>query len=84
MYIADGKNERIYHIVTAHDDGDRHELRRRRPPAGQWFAVHSIAIDSKGNSTRRKPYEGRRLQKFVYKGEQMVPRWQGVPWPVKK
>ena len=43
--------------------------------------MHSIAIDSKGNIYTTETYEGRRLQKFVYKGIQMVPREQGVVWP---
>jgi hypothetical protein len=30
--------------------------------------VHSIATDSKGNIFTTETYEGRRLQKFVYKG----------------
>jgi hypothetical protein len=78
--IADGKNERIYivdrkklELVSSFGDGGRQP--------GQWFGAHSIAIDSKGNLYTVETYEGRRLQKFVYKGEQMVPRWQGVPWP---
>jgi len=30
--------------------------------------VHSIATDSKGNIYTTETYEGKRLQKFVYKG----------------
>ena len=67
LYLADGKNEKIY-VIDRADAGDPHELRRRRPPARQFFAVHSIATDSKGNIYTTETYEGRRLQKFVYKG----------------
>lgn len=35
---------------------------------GQFFGVHSIATDSKGNIYTTETYEGKRLQKFVYKG----------------
>jgi hypothetical protein len=43
--------------------------------------VHSIVTDSRGNIFTTETYEGRRLQKFVFKGVQMVPRNQGVVWP---
>ena len=82
LYIADGKNERIYvllreslEMLTAFGDGGRQP--------GQFFAVHSIATDSKGNIFTTETYEGRRLQKFVYKGIAQVPRDQGVVWPKK-
>ena len=35
---------------------------------GQFFGVHSIATDSKGNIYTTETYEGKRVQKFVYKG----------------
>ena len=80
MYLADGKNERIYvidrqslEIVTQFGAGGRQP--------GQWFAVHSIATDSRGNIFTTETYEGKRLQKFVYKGMGRVPRNQGVVWP---
>ena len=82
LYIADGKNERIYVLIrqslemlTNFGDGGRQP--------GQWFAVHSIATDSRGNIFTTETYEGKRLQKFVYKGISKVPRTQGVVWPVK-
>ena len=82
LYIADGKNERIYvllrdtlEMLTSFGDGGRQP--------GQFFAVHSIATDSKGNIYTTETYEGRRLQKFVYKGIGTVPREQGVVWPGK-
>ena len=82
LYIADGKNERIYvllrqslEMLTNFGDGGRQP--------GQWFAVHSIATDSRGNIFTTETYEGKRLQKFVHKGISKVPRTQGVVWPVK-
>ena len=48
LYIADGKNERVYillretlEVLSSFGDGGRQP--------GQFFAVHSIATDSKGN-----------------------------------
>jgi DNA-binding beta-propeller fold protein YncE len=81
LYLADGKNEKIYvmdrqslEILTSFGDGGRQP--------GQFFAVHSIATDSKGNIYTTETYEGKRLQKFVYKGVRRVTaRNQGVVWP---
>ena len=82
IYVADGKNERIYvllreslEVLTTFGDGGRQP--------GQFFAVHSIATDSRGNIFTTETYEGRRLQKFAYKGIAQVPRDQGVVWPKK-
>jgi len=84
MYLADGKNERVYvmdrlslEILTSFGDGGRQP--------GQFFAVHSIATDSKGNIYTTETYEGKRLQKFRYKGVGPVKRGnQGVVWPTGK
>jgi DNA-binding beta-propeller fold protein YncE len=80
IFLADGKNEKVYimlretlEILSSFGDGGRQP--------GQFFAVHSIAIDSKGNIFTTETYEGRRLQKFVFKGITNVPRDQGVTWP---
>lgn len=81
IFLADGKNERVYvmdreslAILTQFGDGGRQP--------GQFFAVHSIATDSKGNLYTTETYEGKRVQKFVYKGMAPVTRMdQGVIWP---
>jgi DNA-binding beta-propeller fold protein YncE len=84
LYLADGKNERVYilerktlEILTSFGDGGRQP--------GQFFAVHSIATDSKGNIYTTETYEGRRVQKFAYKGLAPVTTDdQKTPWPVVK
>jgi len=84
VYLADGKNEKVYvilrdtlEILTSFGDGGRQP--------GQFFAVHSIATDSKGNIYTTETYEGKRLQKFVYKGLGPVARVdQGVVWPARQ
>ncbi len=49
---------------------------------GQFYAVHSIATDSKGNIYTTETYRGQRLQKFVYKGLGPVTKVdEGVLWP---
>ena len=80
LYLADGKNEKVYILdrdtlktLTSFGDGGRQP--------GQFFGVHSIATDSKGNIYTTETYEGKRLQKFVYKGLGPVTRPEGVPWP---
>jgi hypothetical protein len=82
LYLADGKNERVYiilretlEVLSSFGDGGRQP--------GQFFAVHSIATDSKGNIFTTETYEGRRVQKFVFKGVTTVPRDQGAAWPGK-
>jgi DNA-binding beta-propeller fold protein YncE len=81
LFLADGKNEKIYvmlrdslEVLTTFGSGGRQP--------GQFFAVHSIALDSKGNMYTVETYEGRRLQKFVYKGLAPVTKMdQGTVWP---
>ena len=81
IYLADGKNMKIYiidrasmTILTSFGDGGRQP--------GQFFAVHSIATDSHGNIYTTETYEGKRLQKFVYKGlGPVTAENQGVVWP---
>jgi DNA-binding beta-propeller fold protein YncE len=80
IYLADGKNEKVYimdrqslEILSEFGDGGRQP--------GQWFAVHSIATDSKGNIFTTETYEGKRIQKFVYRGMATVATDQGVVWP---
>ncbi len=81
LYLCDGKNEKVYvierdtlKILTTFGDGGRQP--------GQFFGVHSIATDSKGNIYTTETYEGKRLQKFVYKGLRPVTKPdQGAPWP---
>jgi len=81
IYIADGRNMKIRVVlrdtleeITTFGDGGRQP--------GQFFGVHSIAIDSRGNLYTTETYEGKRVQKFVYKGMRRVTRReQGVVWP---
>jgi DNA-binding beta-propeller fold protein YncE len=89
IYLADGQNMKVYiierktmKVLTAFGDGGRQP--------GMFFAVHSIAVDSKGNIYTTETYEGSRLQRFIYKGMGPVPagaegeKSQGVLWPKDK
>ena len=81
IYLADGVNQRVHIIdrenlehLTSFGDGGRQP--------GQFFGAHSITTDSQGNIYTTETYEGKRLQKFVYKGMGPVTTLnQGAPWP---
>jgi hypothetical protein len=84
IFMADGVNERVKIIdrqtlkeLTSFGDGGRQP--------GQFYGVHSIAIDSKGNLYTTETYEGKRVQRFLNKG--MAPATQmsqGVVWPTAR
>ncbi len=81
IFMSDGANEKIriidrdtLEVLASFGDGGRQP--------GEFYAVHSIAIDSKGNLFTTETYRGQRIQKFVYKG--MAPKTkddEGVVWP---
>jgi DNA-binding beta-propeller fold protein YncE len=81
IYLADGANEKVHildreslQVLTSFGDGGRQP--------GEFYAVHSIASDSKGNIYTTETYRGQRVQRFVYKGLAMVTKQdQGVVWP---
>lgn len=83
IFLADGSNEKVYiilrdtlEILTSFGDGGRQP--------GEFYAVHSIATDSKGNIFTTETYRGQRVQKFLYKGMAPVTKKdQGVLWPKK-
>ena len=80
LYMADGVNEKVYiidrqemEVISSFGDGGRQP--------GQFYGAHSIATDSSGNIYTTETFEGKRIQKFVYKGEGPIPADQGVVWP---
>jgi DNA-binding beta-propeller fold protein YncE len=81
LYVADGSNMKIHILerntlaeLTSFGDGGRQP--------GEFYAVHSIATDSRGNIFTTETYRGQRVQKFVYKGLAPVTKKdQGVVWP---
>ena len=81
IYLADGENDRVHiidrsslEVLTTFGEGGRQP--------GEFYGVHSIATDSKGNIYTAETYRGQRVQKFVYKGLAAVTKAdQGVLWP---
>ena len=84
LYLVDGQNHRVYilrratlELVTTFGAGGRQP--------GQFFGVHSVAVDSKGNLYTTETYEGKRLQKFVYQGlAPVMADEQGTLWPASE
>jgi len=80
LYVADGSNMRVHVLersslnhLTSFGEGGRYP--------GQFLAVSGVATDSKGNLYTIEADQGKRLQRFVFKGVGAVPRSQGVVWP---
>jgi len=81
LYLSDGANEKVHILLrdslqelTSFGDGGRQP--------GEFYAVHSIATDSKGNIYTTETYHGQRVQKFVYKGlAPVTAKDQGAVWP---
>ena len=81
IYLADGENDRVHiidreslEVLTSFGEGGRQP--------GEFYGVHSIATDSKGNIFTTETYRGQRVQKFIYKGLAPVAKKdQGVVWP---
>lgn len=67
LYLADGSNARVHILRRDTLEVVGHIGQGGRYP-GQFYGVHSIATDSKGNLYTGETYEGKRLQRFVYKG----------------
>jgi len=82
VYVADGQNMKVRILnrstleeISTFGTGGRYP--------GQFFAVHSIATDSKGNVYTVETLEGKRIQKFEFLGVKSGPKNQGVV-PQKK
>jgi len=81
IYAANGVDEKInillrssLEVLTSFGDGGR--------APGQFFGVHNLATDSKGNLYATETYTGARVQRFLYKGVGPVTKAeQGVLWP---
>lgn len=83
LYVADGTNNQIkvidrqsLKLLTTFGDGGRQP--------GQFYGVHSMATDSRGNLFTTETWEGKRVQRFTFKGIERVPAVQGVVWPKRR
>ena len=67
VFVADGANQKVWvlrrdtlAVVSSVGGGGR--------IPGRFYGVSSVAVDSSGNLYTGETYEGKRLQKFIYKG----------------
>jgi DNA-binding beta-propeller fold protein YncE len=67
LYVADGSNQKVWilgrqalEVVSSVGAGGRWP--------GHFFGVASVAVDASGNLYTGETYEGKRLQKFAFKG----------------
>jgi hypothetical protein len=67
LLVPDGTNQQVWvlrrdtlEVVSAFGHAGRW--------AGQFYGAHNLAVDSKGNLFITETYEGKRVQKFTYKG----------------
>ena len=81
LYMSDGRNAKI-RIIDRQSLQEIYNFGEGGHYPGQFYSIHSIAIDSKGNLYTTETYQGRRVQKFVAKGVGSIPRKDmGVVWP---
>ena len=81
IFMSDGRNSKI-RIIDRQSLQEIYNFGEGGHYPGQFYSIHSIAIDSKGNLYTTETYQGRRVQKFVSKGIGSVPRKEmGVVWP---
>jgi len=81
MYLSDGQNQKVYvidrqslEVLTSFGAGGRQP--------GQFMSAHSLAVDSKGNVYVTDTIEGKRVQRFNYKGiAPVTTKDQGTVWP---
>ncbi len=83
LYVADGRNQKL-HIYDRQSMTELTNFGEGGHYPGQFYSMHSIAVDSKGNLYTTETYQGRRVQKFVYKGLAPVSKKeQGTVWPTR-
>ena len=80
LYVSDFGNGHIF-IVDRKSLDVVGQFGQQGKEPGNFTNAHHIMTDSKGNIFTTETYEGRRLQKFVYKGIGPVAKEQGVVWP---
>lgn len=81
IYLADGSNMLVHilareslEVLYTFGDGGRQP--------GLFFGTHSIVTDSAGNIYTTETYEGKRIQKFLYRGMVALGDTRsGAPWP---
>jgi len=83
LYVADGRNQKL-RIFDRQSLTELTNFGEGGHYPGQFYSMHSIAVDSKGNLYTTETYQGRRVQKFTYKGiGPVTKKEQGTVWPAR-
>ena len=83
LYLSDGANAKI-HVMDRASMEELYSFGDGGRQPGQFYGLHSIITDSKGNIFTTETYRGQRVQKFIYKGLAPVTKAnEGTPWPAK-
>ena len=67
MYVSDGANATV-HVFDRASMKELYWFGGGGRQPGQFYAVHSIVTNTKGDIYTTETYRGQRVQKFVYKG----------------
>jgi DNA-binding beta-propeller fold protein YncE len=80
LYVADGRNQKI-RIFDRQSMTELTSFGKGGHYPGEWYSLHNVATDSKGNIYTAETYQGRRLQRFLYKGLAPVNARQTLAYP---
>jgi DNA-binding beta-propeller fold protein YncE len=81
IYVADGSNMKV-HILERESLEVLAVLGEGGRQPGLFYGTHSIVSDSQGNFYTTETYEGKRVQKFVFRGLRPATQIRsGAPWP---
>jgi NHL repeat len=69
-YISDGANEKV-HVFDRQTMKELYAFGGGGRQPGEFYALHSLVTNSKGDIFTTETYRGQRVQKFTYKG--MIP-----------
>ena len=78
LYVADGRNQKL-RIFDRQSMMELTNFGKGGHYPGEWYSLHNVATDSKGNLYTVETYQGRRLQRFLFKGlAPVTTKQQGV------
>ena len=81
IYVADGSNMKV-HVVHRDTLEVMYVIGEGGRQPGLFYGTHSIVTDTQGNFYTTETYEGKRVQKFVYRGLRSLEQMQSGPaWP---
>ena len=81
IYVADGQNHKV-HVVLRDSLEVMYTIGGGGRQPGLFYGTHSIVSDSEGNFYTTETYEGKRVQKFVYRGLRPLEQLRsGAAWP---